>query len=96
MIKQNHKVILPIIFPALERNTRSHWSQAVQSLTLNIRKLFSDHDPELFEQCLQKFEEDEAKQNNIKAKREALWNQLEDIAASKALTATHQTSSLEN
>ncbi|KAH7680904.1 Protein phosphatase 2A regulatory B subunit B56 protein [Dioscorea alata] len=57
MIKQNHKVILPIIFPALERNTRSHWSQAVQSLTLNIRKLFSDHDPELFEQCLRKFEE---------------------------------------
>ncbi|KAM0939894.1 putative protein phosphatase 2A, regulatory B subunit, B56, armadillo-like helical [Dioscorea sansibarensis] len=96
MIKQNHKVILPIIFPALERNTRSHWSQAVQSLTLNIRKLFSDHDSELFEQCLQKFEEDEAKQNDIKAKREALWNHLEDIAASKAHRATHRTLSLES
>ncbi|KAJ6840972.1 serine/threonine protein phosphatase 2A 57 kDa regulatory subunit B' theta isoform-like [Iris pallida] len=83
LIRQNHKVILPIIFPALERNTRSHWNQAVQSLTLNIRKIFSDYDPEFFEECLRKFEEDEAKDKEIKLKREAIWKRLEDIAASK-------------
>ncbi|KAG9149584.1 hypothetical protein Leryth_021520 [Lithospermum erythrorhizon] len=36
LIKQNRKVILPIIFPALERNARHHWNQAVHSLTLNV------------------------------------------------------------
>ncbi|KAK9117454.1 hypothetical protein Sjap_016401 [Stephania japonica] len=84
LIKQNRKVILPIIFPALERNARTHWNQAVQSLTLNVRKIFSDLDPELFEECLVKFQEDEANENENKAKREAVWKRLEEIAASKA------------
>ncbi|XP_043724468.1 serine/threonine protein phosphatase 2A 57 kDa regulatory subunit B' theta isoform-like [Telopea speciosissima] len=84
LIKQNRKVILPIIFPALEKNARSHWNQAVQSLTLNVRKIFSDIDPGLFEECLVKFQEDEAKEKEIKAKREATWKRLEEIAASKA------------
>ncbi|XP_065021130.1 serine/threonine protein phosphatase 2A 57 kDa regulatory subunit B' theta isoform-like isoform X1 [Musa acuminata AAA Group] len=86
LIKQNNKVILPIIFPALERNTRSHWNQAVQSLTLNVRKIFSDHDPELVAECLKKFEEDEAKDKQYIMKREATWKRLEEIAASKAVS----------
>ncbi|KAF7002050.1 hypothetical protein CFC21_017588, partial [Triticum aestivum] len=48
LIKQNYKVILPIIFPALERNARGHWNQAVRSLTLNVRKIFTDHDSAFF------------------------------------------------
>ncbi|KAL3526338.1 hypothetical protein ACH5RR_010994 [Cinchona calisaya] len=84
LIKQNRKVILPIIFPALERNARSHWNQAVQSLTLNVRKIFSDTDPELFEECLLKFQEDEALEKEVKMKREATWKRLEEIAAMKA------------
>jgi len=84
LIKQNRRVILPIIFPALEMNTRGHWNQAVQSLTLNVRKIFSDHDPELFEECLKKFQEDETKEKEIKSRREATWKRLEEIAASKA------------
>lgn len=84
LIKQNRKVILPIIFPALEKNTRGHWNQAVQSLTLNVRKIFSDIDPELFEECLHKFEEDLAHEEENKTKREMTWKQLEEIAAIKA------------
>ncbi|XP_059670018.1 serine/threonine protein phosphatase 2A 57 kDa regulatory subunit B' theta isoform-like [Cornus florida] len=84
LIKQNRKVILPIIFPALERNARNHWNQAVQSLTLNVRKIFSDIDPELFEECSLKFQEDEAREQDVKLKREATWKRLEEIAAMKA------------
>ncbi|KAG6477306.1 hypothetical protein ZIOFF_066559 [Zingiber officinale] len=84
LIKQNNKVILPIIFPALERNSKSHWNQAVQSLTLNVRKIFSSHDPDLVAECLKKFEEDEAKNNEIISKHEATWKRLEEVAASNA------------
>ncbi|XP_039120903.1 serine/threonine protein phosphatase 2A 57 kDa regulatory subunit B' theta isoform-like [Dioscorea cayenensis subsp. rotundata] len=84
LIKQNRKVILPIIFPALERNTRGHWNQAVRSLTLNVRKIFSDQDPELFEECLQKFQENEGKEEEIHLKHEARWKSLQEIAASKS------------
>ncbi|KAL6551434.1 hypothetical protein OROGR_007588 [Orobanche gracilis] len=84
MIKQNRKVILPIILPALEKSSRNHWNQAVQSLTLNVRKIFSDIDPELFEECLLKFQEDEAQEEDVELKREATWRRLEEIATMKA------------
>lgn len=83
LIKQNRNVILPIIFPALERNSRNHWNLAVQNLTLNVRKIFSDTDPELFEECLLKFQEDEAQENEMKLKREATWKRLEEMASMK-------------
>ncbi|XP_043693794.1 serine/threonine protein phosphatase 2A 59 kDa regulatory subunit B' gamma isoform-like [Telopea speciosissima] len=86
LITQNRKVILPIIFPALERNTRSHWNQAVQSLTLNVKKIFTDSDPELVEECLAKFQEDEEKERETREKRESAWKRLEDVAASKAIS----------
>ena len=86
LITQNRRVILPIIFPALERNTRGHWNQAVQSLTLNVRKIFSDADQELFDECLVKFEEDEVKQMETREKRELTWKRLEDFATSKTVS----------
>ncbi|XP_057766981.1 serine/threonine protein phosphatase 2A 57 kDa regulatory subunit B' theta isoform-like [Salvia miltiorrhiza] len=83
LIKQNRRVILPIIFPALEKNARNHWNQAVHSLTLNVRKIFADVDPELFEECLLKFQEDEGRDEEAKVKREATWRRLEEIATMK-------------
>ncbi|XP_052186930.1 serine/threonine protein phosphatase 2A 57 kDa regulatory subunit B' theta isoform-like [Diospyros lotus] len=83
LIRQNRKVLLPIIFPALERNARSHWNQAVHGLTLNVRKIFFDLDPELFQECTLKFQEDELKEEEVKARRDATWKRLEDIASEK-------------
>ncbi|KAK4381965.1 Serine/threonine protein phosphatase 2A regulatory subunit B' eta isoform [Sesamum angolense] len=84
LIKQNRKVILPIIFPSLEKNARHHWNQAVHSLTLNVRKIFYDLDPDLFKACQIKFQNDEAKENEVKERREAIWKRLEEVAAEKA------------
>lgn len=77
-------MILPILFPALEKNTRGHWNQAVQSLTLNVRKIFSDADQSLFDECLIKYQEDELKEKENAKKRESTWNRLENVAASKS------------
>ncbi|KAK7300380.1 hypothetical protein RJT34_11224 [Clitoria ternatea] len=87
LILQNSKVILPIIFPALEKNIRGHWNQAVQSLTLNVRKIFSDVDQALFDECLLRFQEEEIKDREKQEKRESIWKQLEDVAASKAVSS---------
>lgn len=80
LIIQNCKVILPIIFPALEKNARGHWNQAVQSLTLNVRKIFSEADHSLFDECMIKFQEDEIKEREKQEKRESMWKKLEDVA----------------
>lgn len=86
LITQNHKVIMPIVFPAMEKNTRGHWNQAVQSLTLNVRKVLAETDQVLFDECLAKFQEDEANETEVVAKREATWKLLEDLAASKSVS----------
>lgn len=84
LIKQNSKVILPIILPALERNTVTHWNQVVRNLTSNVRKILSDADPELFEECLTKFKEAESKKEETKSKREDVWKLLEEVAEGRS------------
>ena len=84
LIVQNRKVILPIIFPALEKNARNHWNQAVHGLTLNVRKIFYDLDPELFKECLLKFQEDESKEDEIEVRRETTWKRLEELSEKNA------------
>ncbi|MED6220021.1 hypothetical protein PIB30_041099 [Stylosanthes scabra] len=83
LIRQNRKVILPIIFPALEKSCTSHWNQLVKNLALNVRKILSDADPEFFEECLNKFREDEAILEEGKLKHEATWKLIEEVAAAK-------------
>ncbi|KAL6535919.1 hypothetical protein OROHE_012763 [Orobanche hederae] len=79
----NQKVILPIILPSLEKNAGGHWNQAVQSLTLNVRKVFSDADPSFFSECLAKFQEDIIKEKEMLERRESIWKYLEDSAVYK-------------
>ncbi|KAH6785661.1 hypothetical protein C2S51_038116 [Perilla frutescens var. frutescens] len=83
LIVQNQNVILPIIFPSLEKSARGHWNHAVQSLTLNVRKVFLDADQSYFDECLSKFKEDEAKEKEMLDRRVSNWKLLEDIAAAK-------------
>ncbi|TVU39610.1 hypothetical protein EJB05_13037, partial [Eragrostis curvula] len=83
-ISQNSKVILPIILPALEKNINEHWSSSVQIQSLEFRQLLSIRNPEIFEECLLKYEEDKAKEEELKLKREAAWKRLDEMASVKA------------
>jgi len=83
LIRQNSKVILPIILPALEKNINGHWNPAVQSLSMNVQKLFSDREPELFAECVLKYEEDKVREEELKLKQVAAWKRLDEIASSK-------------
>lgn len=81
LITTNQKMILPIMLPSLEKNARGHWNQAVQSLTLNVRKIFSDVDPLHFDECLANYEEELKKESEMLERRETMWKRLEDAAA---------------
>ncbi|KAI5058368.1 hypothetical protein GOP47_0026538 [Adiantum capillus-veneris] len=50
LVIPNRSVILPLIFPALEKNTNGHWNQAIHGMTMNARKLFLETDQELFQE----------------------------------------------
>ncbi|XP_022851550.1 serine/threonine protein phosphatase 2A 57 kDa regulatory subunit B' beta isoform [Olea europaea var. sylvestris] len=81
LIAQNRKVILPIIFEALEKNIQSHWNQAVHGLTVNVRKMFLEMDVELFEECQRQYTEREANARELEEQRELTWQRLAAAAA---------------
>ncbi|KAF7817210.1 serine/threonine protein phosphatase 2A 57 kDa regulatory subunit B' kappa isoform-like [Senna tora] len=81
LIAHNRQVILPIVFPALERNAQNHWNQAVLNLTLNIRKMFIEMDEKLFVSCHSHFKEEEAFLSSAAEKRKEAWERLEHAAS---------------
>ncbi|XP_062186078.1 serine/threonine protein phosphatase 2A 57 kDa regulatory subunit B' kappa isoform-like [Phragmites australis] len=81
MISQNRQVILPLIYPALERNTRWHWNQSVLNVTMNVRKMFLDMDEKLLLACQSNFQEEEEKRAATAERRRLMWEQLERNAA---------------
>ncbi|KAF8090652.1 hypothetical protein N665_0470s0017 [Sinapis alba] len=87
LVRQNSRIILPIVFPALEKNGSSHWNQTVKNLTENVLKVLSDTNPELFEECLRKFQEDQQNAEDNKKKNGETWRQLEEIVAAKGHTS---------
>lgn len=82
LVLPNRAIILPIIFPALEKNTAGHWNQAIHGLIQNARRLFLDTDQELFQECKRRFQEEEANAVAFKERQNLRWQKLEMVAAS--------------
>mmetsp|Transcript_15444 Transcript_15444/g.39345 ORF Transcript_15444/g.39345 Transcript_15444/m.39345 type:complete len:469 (-) Transcript_15444:18-1424(-) len=80
LVAQNRDTVLPLIFPALENNARTHWNSAVHGLTCNVRKMFMDMDQSLWDMCLDLYEENMGLEQERKESREAKWKRLEDNA----------------
>ncbi|GAU41972.1 hypothetical protein TSUD_306780 [Trifolium subterraneum] len=83
LIAHNRQVILPTIFPALERNSQSHWNPAVLNLTHNVRKMFVEMDEKLFLTSQSQYKEEEAMLTLESEKRNEAWKQLEHTASLK-------------
>lgn len=81
LIAHNRQVILPIVLPALEKNVRNHWNQAVVNLTFNVKKMFAEMDEELFLTCHAQYEEEEEELTLAAEKRKEAWERLEHAAS---------------
>lgn len=54
-------IILPIVFPALYQNSKTHWNRTIHGMVYNALKLFMEINQEVFEEC----------QNSYRAQRKA-------------------------
>ncbi|KAG9152935.1 hypothetical protein Leryth_012548 [Lithospermum erythrorhizon] len=82
------QMIMPIIFPALERNSRNHWHKTVLNLTQNVRKVFCGMDEELALACQSKVEEDNSKLNVAAEKRRLTWERLETTGSFQTMPSS--------
>ena len=76
LISDNAATILPIMFPALYRNSKNHWNkvrsekkivfqmflQTIHGLIYNALKLFMEMNQKLFDECTQQYKVNKAPQ----------------------------------
>ncbi|KAE8735360.1 Serine/threonine protein phosphatase 2A 59 kDa regulatory subunit B' zeta isoform [Hibiscus syriacus] len=83
LIMHNRRVIFPLIFPALERNSGNHWNQAVLNLTHSIKMMFCEIDEELVLACQRKLEEENSRSSEAAEKRK-MYGRLKPSACTVA------------
>jgi serine/threonine-protein phosphatase 2A regulatory subunit B' len=59
LITENASVILPIVFPALYMNSKTHWNKTIHGLIYNAIKLFMEMNHKLFDECFSKFRDEQ-------------------------------------
>eukprot|EP00002_Diphylleia_rotans_P035138 TRINITY_DN763_c0_g1_i1.p1 TRINITY_DN763_c0_g1~~TRINITY_DN763_c0_g1_i1.p1 ORF type:complete len:528 (-),score=116.77 TRINITY_DN763_c0_g1_i1:445-2028(-) len=84
LIEENRKVVLPTIFGALFKNSKSHWNTSIHNLTYNVLKMFNDMDAALFDECSAKYKAEQAKHRADEARRKKTWHQVETHAVKNA------------
>ena len=62
LISDNASVILPIMFPALYKNSKSHWNKTIHGLIYNALKLFMEMNQKLFDECTQAYKLEQKKE----------------------------------
>jgi serine/threonine-protein phosphatase 2A regulatory subunit B' len=80
LIENNAGTILPIIFPVLFKNSRSHWNETIHQLVLNALKLIMNISPDLFEICTADYKQNKQLEAIKQAEREAEWKKIEQMA----------------
>nr|XP_057920727.1 serine/threonine-protein phosphatase 2A 56 kDa regulatory subunit delta isoform isoform X2 [Doryrhamphus excisus] len=80
LISDNTANILPIMFPALYKNSKSHWNKTIHGLIYNALKLFMEMNQKLFDDCTQQYKSDKHKEKHKMREREEVWLKLEDLA----------------
>ena len=55
LISDNAATILPIMFPALYKNSKNHWNKTIHGLIYNALKLFMEMNQKLFDECTQQY-----------------------------------------
>lgn len=80
LISDNASQILPIMFPALYRNSKSHWNKTIHGLIYNALKLFMEMDQKLFDECVQNYKSERQSEKQKLREREEAWVRIESLA----------------
>lgn len=51
LISDHVDVLLPIMLPALYKNSKNHWNKSIHGLIYNALKLFMEMNQKLFDEC---------------------------------------------
>lgn len=84
LISENVSVILPIMFPSLYRNSKTHWNRTIHGLVYNALKLFMEINPKLFDECTNKYKQNRQQERKKQKEKEDTWIKIEQQASQNA------------
>jgi serine/threonine-protein phosphatase 2A regulatory subunit B' len=79
-INENASVILPIMFPALYKNSKNHWNKTITGLIYNALKLFMEENQKLFDTCTQNYNKQREQEKKHQHEKQRKWEALEKQA----------------
>uniref|UniRef100_A0A8C7XL60 Serine/threonine protein phosphatase 2A regulatory subunit n=1 Tax=Oryzias sinensis TaxID=183150 RepID=A0A8C7XL60_9TELE len=80
LISDNAAKILPIMFPALYKNSKSHWNKTIHGLIYNALKLFMEMNQKLFDDCTQQYKAEKQREKYKLKERDEIWQKIEGLA----------------
>ncbi|TFY78409.1 hypothetical protein EWM64_g5604 [Hericium alpestre] len=84
LMSDNMAVILPIVFPALYQNSKSHWNRTIHGMVYNALKLFMELNPDLFEETMQQYKQRKQEERQRAVGRYEGWLKLREKAVVNA------------
>jgi len=76
----NRQQVLPILYPALNTNTQTHWNATVHSLAFNIIRMFMEMDVSLWDQVSKKYDKELQLRQDKSQIRKSKWDKLKKSA----------------
>lgn len=80
LVSDNAKSLLPIMFPALYKNSKNHWNKTIHGLIYNALKVFMEMNQQLFDECTKQYKEDREKDEQLKSLNQDQWNSIYTLA----------------
>ncbi|PCH38079.1 protein phosphatase 2A regulatory B subunit [Wolfiporia cocos MD-104 SS10] len=80
LMSDNLSVILPIVFPALYTNCRTHWNRTIHALVYNALRLFMEINPDLFDEAMQQYKQRRLDERQHAVERYEEWQKLREKA----------------
>ncbi|GFG30799.1 hypothetical protein Cfor_00179 [Coptotermes formosanus] len=96
LISDNAADILPIMFPSLYRNSKSHWNKTIHGLIYNALKLFMEMNQKLFDECTQQYKQERQKEKERQRDRDEAWTRVEELAMRNPGYAPSRTNSIDS
>lgn len=83
LMSENIQIILPLVFPALFTNSRTHWNRTIHGMVYNALKVFVEINPQLFEECQQGYREHKRMEAERSMQRYEEWMHLREVATKR-------------
>ncbi|KAJ7452497.1 protein phosphatase PP2A0 B subunit gamma isoform [Mycena galericulata] len=84
LMSDNLAVILPIVFPALYTNSKSHWNRTIHGMVYNALKLFMEINPDLFDESMHQYKQRKIEEQEHAVHRYNAWQKMREVALQNA------------